>query len=654
MVDFAHFAGLDDEADGSPQAGVHERPVDRGGREQGGDGHFAFLGLAPVGQDHNPRARTDGLDRRAAEFAQGGFQIAGEVGGKRRGGVAPVGDLGKPRQFIVRQDRTAQFDQSGVFGGLLQDIAQIADVGHQRHDEFLADRVDRRVRHLREKLVEVVEQRAALLGKRRERRVVAHRTDRLLARFGHRVDDELEILVRIAEEPLAAQEVAGHGGRHDFGEKTLDGDAVLFNPAAVGTPAGIARLDFRIVHDAVVRQVEIHHRTRTQTAVFHDFVRRNVHDTRFGRQNEEIGARQGPARRTQSVAVQRRAGRDAVREGDRGGSVPRFHEGGVVFVEAADILAHVVLGAPGLGHEHEHGVRRIASGRHEQLEHVVQGRRIALFFADERQNLLHVLAENRGEERFFARFEGVQVAFEGVDLAIVGEHAEGVRQFPGREGVRRVALVHEGDGGGEVRVGEVRIELLHLGGEEKTLIDDRPGRKRADIAVFEGFFDGAADDVEQAFIGAGDEELADARQHATGDRPDRLGLDGHLAPAQNLRPVRRDRLFEDFLFADRAEHHGDAVLALLGQIRHDFAEKAVRNLDEQARAVAGTRVVSRRAAVHKALEDGQTRRHDLAVRYVVQIRDKPHAAGVVLEVGAVEAPLMLLGFHIAVHPSSKL
>ena len=57
-----------------------------------------------------------------------------------------------------------------VLGRLVEQVPLGADAGAQAHDDRLADRVDRRVRHLREELLEVGEQRRALVGQHRERR----------------------------------------------------------------------------------------------------------------------------------------------------------------------------------------------------------------------------------------------------------------------------------------------------------------------------------------------------------------------------------------------------------------------------------------------------------------------------------------------------
>ena len=72
-------------------------------------------------------------------------------------------------------------------------------------------------------------------------------------------------------------------------------------------------------------------------------------------------------------------------------------------------------------------------------------------------------------------------------------------EFPGREGVRRIALVDERQGRNEVGVREVGIEPLDLWGEKKPLVDDRARGERADVASLEFTFDLSPDDEKAAF-----------------------------------------------------------------------------------------------------------------------------------------------------------
>ena len=77
-----------------------------------------------------------------------------------------------------------------------------ADRAGQRGHHLLADRVERRVGHLREQLGEVVEQQPRALRQRRERGVRAHRAERLDAAGGHRREQDAQLLLGVAEDLL--------------------------------------------------------------------------------------------------------------------------------------------------------------------------------------------------------------------------------------------------------------------------------------------------------------------------------------------------------------------------------------------------------------------------------------------------------------------
>ena len=80
------------------------------------------------------------------------------------------------------EDRLLRFEPHRRLG--LVDAEQVrprTDERHERHHELLADRIDRRIRHLREQLLEVVVEDLRPVRQHRQRRVVAHRADRLLA-----------------------------------------------------------------------------------------------------------------------------------------------------------------------------------------------------------------------------------------------------------------------------------------------------------------------------------------------------------------------------------------------------------------------------------------------------------------------------------------
>ena len=150
-----------------------------------------------------------------------------------------------------------------------------------------------------------------------------------------------------------------------------------------------------------------------------------------------------PTARPQPVAIERRADDAPVGERDRRRTVPRLHQAGVERVEALQLLGQVLAVAVGLGDHHHHGVRRGSAGEHEQLEHVVERRRVGVALGDDRQDLPQVLAEQLALQLGLARAHPVDVALDRVDLAVVADHPVGVRELPARERVRREARVHQ-------------------------------------------------------------------------------------------------------------------------------------------------------------------------------------------------------------------
>ena len=67
----------------------------------------------------------------------------------------------------------------------------------------------------------------------------------------------------------------------------------------------------------------------------------------------------------------------------------------MVLVEGPPVLFHQVIVLPGLGDHHRHRVREAPPGEVEELQDVVEGGRVALARADDRGELLYVLAEER-------------------------------------------------------------------------------------------------------------------------------------------------------------------------------------------------------------------------------------------------------------------
>ena len=92
-----------------------------------------------------------------------------------------------------------------VLRRLIQEIALASDEAGERHDQLFANRIDGRIGHLGEELLEVVEKQLRLVGQARQRRVRAHGADRLLALRSHRSENHLQLFARISERSLPLQ-----------------------------------------------------------------------------------------------------------------------------------------------------------------------------------------------------------------------------------------------------------------------------------------------------------------------------------------------------------------------------------------------------------------------------------------------------------------
>ena len=158
---------------------------------------------------------------------------------------------------------------------------------------------------------------------------------------------------------------------------------------------------------------------------------------------------------------------------DRRGTVPRLHQARMEVVEALDVGVEVLARPVGLGDHHHHRVRDRAAAQDEQLEHVVEDRRVRAALADDRDDLLEVVAEQLGGELRLARPHPVDVAPERVDLAVVGDHPVRVGQLPAREGVRREPRVDQRQPRRDARVSQVGEVARELGRGQHPLVDHR-------------------------------------------------------------------------------------------------------------------------------------------------------------------------------------
>ena len=88
------------------------------------------------------------------------------------------------------------------------------------------------------------------------------------------------------------------------------------------------------------------------------------------------------------------------------------------------------------------------------------------------------------------------------------------------------------------------------------------------------------------------------------------------------------------MLVNRQKTHGHAIGAGLRQLHPQFAalagKKHVRNLNQNARAVARLRIASRRAAMGEVDEHLKTLADNFVALFAANAGDQPHTAGIVL------------------------
>ena len=327
----------------------------------------AAHGGATVGEHDDLRSRVDrigdlGLDlgqprAKGQAAARGQISPVDHVRGEA-GQVPVLVDVNDLREIAVADDRVRQHDLPARCRARIKDVVLRSGRRRQRGDQLLSDRVQRRVGDLRELLGEVVEDQPGPIGQRRDRRVIAHRADRLGAAAGHRPEDDLALLFRIAEQPLLGRELLAVGQLAVPVRQVVQVQQAGVKPVVIRMLGGQLGLDLVILDDPAGRGVYQEHLARLQPALAHDLRRLDVEHADLARQNDQAVAGDPVPAGPQAIAVKHRPCDRPVGERDESRAVPRLHQRGVEAVERPQLPAHGSVVLPRLRDHHEHGVRQ--------------------------------------------------------------------------------------------------------------------------------------------------------------------------------------------------------------------------------------------------------------------------------------------------------
>ena len=477
-------------------------------------------------------------------------------GGGAEGAVHQLGDRADLFDIGVGQNRLGHFQPLVRARVAAQQVGARTDHRHQAHHQLFADRVDRRIGDLGEVLLEIIVEQLALLRQHGNRRVGAHRTQRVVAHRRHRLQEELQIFLGVAKGLLLIEQQRGIGrlGAMIFGQvrQVFQLELGRLQPVVIGLSVRELFLDLFVFYDAAFLEIDQQHLAGLQAPLALDLFLGDRDHARFRGQDDQIVIGDDVAGGAKSVAVQRGADLAAVGEGDGGGAVPRLHQRGMVFVESLALGIHHLVAGPGFRDQHHDGMRQRVTARDQKFERIVEAGGVGLAVRDQRPHLVEVRAQQFGLHRAAARIDPIDVAAHRVDFAVMGDIAIGMRQLPAREGVGRETLMHQRHRRHGQRVLQVAVEAAHIVRQQQALIDNRARRQRRHVELIDRrklvllgqrrqrVLRLLADGQQLAFemIGiagvrtGGDDRLADQRHAVQNGLAQSGGIGRHVAPAQ--------------------------------------------------------------------------------------------------------------------------
>ncbi len=298
-------------------------------------------------------------------------------------------------------------------------------------------------------------------------------------------------------------------------------------------------------------------------------------------------------------------------------------------------------------------MRQRAAAHVQQLEDLVERRRVGRPGRADRVEPLEVAGDQVGGQQRLAGPHPVAVAHDRVDLAVVRDEPERVRERPARERVGREPRVHDAEGRGDPLVTQVGEELVELIGGEHPLVGQGPRRERREVDV--GLLLGPAAQAEgdplerhagQPLARAGHEQLRELRHHAERGGAEAARLGGDLAPPEDREPLLGGDLLDlgpglgHRLVVAGQEGRADGVRAggreLEPGLHCDGAQEGVGDLHQDAGAVTGVGLGARRTPVLEVAQRGQGLRHDVVAGLPGQGGHEGDAARVVLVPRVVE------------------
>ena len=199
-------------------------------------------------------------------------------------------------------------------------------------------------------------------------------------------------------------------------------------PLFVRMRCGQSGFNFVIADDAARFKVNQKHFAGLKTPFFNDFFFCHRQHAHFRSHHYAVIRGHIIARRAQAVPVERCPDLASIGKGDRRRPIPRLHQRGIIFIKCAAFIIHQRIAGPGFGNKHHHGVRQRISAHHQKFQRIVETGRVRLAVFDQRPEFFQIIPEQIAFERRVSCGHPVYIAAHRVDLTIVANHAERLRQ----------------------------------------------------------------------------------------------------------------------------------------------------------------------------------------------------------------------------------
>ena len=209
-------------------------------------------------------------------------------------------DLGATRQqsreLVRGEHRVTDPDLFRRIGAGVQQVPSRTKRRANRGDQFLANGVERRVRNLREELLEVVGHKSRALGKCSDGRVGSHRSERLFTVGDHRLEQQFQFFVGVTKDELLgwqwqvmAPVIVLLGQVVNVGQRSVE-------DLAIGPSVRHQFFDFVVANDSTLLGVDQEDSSRFESSLLDDLVRVDVHDSDLGGHYDQAVARDPVAR----------------------------------------------------------------------------------------------------------------------------------------------------------------------------------------------------------------------------------------------------------------------------------------------------------------------------------------------------------------------